>query len=200
LLLTQNRLLKTQGSARAEPLTVLDSLILFSMNYFELFDIPVQFRPDKQMLRKKYLELSGRYHPDRYGSATGDEQEEVLELSAKVNKGYKTLTNDDELTRYILEEKGLLVTDEKYALAPDFLMEMMDLNETLPEAMEDEKAKSALVNRLKALKEEIYEPVKNIMENYQEGATSKEELLQIKDYYFRKKYLQRIAQQLGQKL
>ena len=44
--------------------------------------------------------------------------------------------------------------------------------------------------------EEIYEPVKEIVEHYQEGAVSEKELLQVKEYYFKKKYLDRIRQQL----
>jgi hypothetical protein len=32
----------------------------------------------------------------------------------------------------------------------------------------------------------IYEPVKEIVEHYQEGITAEKELLQIKEYYFKK--------------
>ncbi len=46
------------------------------------------------------------------------------------------------------------------------------------------------------LSNEIYEPVKEIVEHYQEGVTSEKELLQVKEYYFKKKYLNRIHQQL----
>jgi molecular chaperone HscB len=38
--------------------------------------------------------------------------------------------------------------------------------------------------------------LKKIIEHYQEGATSKEELLQVKQYYFKKKYLNRILEGL----
>ena len=51
--------------------------------------------------------------------------------------------------------------------------------------------------RVAELQEEIYEPVKKIVENYQEGAAAEKELLQVKEYYFKKKYLDRIRQQLN---
>ena len=53
------------------------------------------------------------------------------------------------------------------------------------------------MNRIEQLETEIYEPVKEIVEGYQEGISSEKELLQVKDYYFKKKYLDRIQQQLN---
>jgi molecular chaperone HscB len=60
------------------------------MNYFELFDIPVQFKPDPVMVKKKFYELSRKYHPDFYSQSNGAEQAESLEISSMVNRAYKT--------------------------------------------------------------------------------------------------------------
>ncbi len=57
----------------------------------------------------------------------------MLERSSVVNKAYKTFSNDDDTLKYFLEIKGLLQEDEKYELSPQFLMEMMELNEQLME-------------------------------------------------------------------
>jgi molecular chaperone HscB len=170
------------------------------MNYFRLFGLPIQFRTDRQILRKKFFELSAKYHPDRFAASPTEEQERMMETSAMLNKAYKTLTSEDETIRYILQEKGLIITDEKYALSPDFLMEMMELNDELPEALEDENKKVSLTNTLKNTEAELYSHVQSIIENYKEGITPGSDLLKVKDYYFKKKYLLRIAQQLGQKL
>ncbi|MGB3153926.1 MAG: hypothetical protein WBB06_04965, partial [Chitinophagaceae bacterium] len=51
--------------------------------------------------------------------------------------------------------------------------------------------------RLAELQEEIYEPVKKIVEHYKEGITTEKELLQVKEYYYQKKYLDRIRHQLA---
>ncbi|TCJ19341.1 hypothetical protein EPD60_02700 [Flaviaesturariibacter flavus] len=170
------------------------------LSYFELFAIPVTFRPDKAALRRRFFELSRDVHPDHFAQETEANQAEALERSAQLNKAYKTLTNEDELVRYVLLEKGLMQPEEKYALSPDFLMEMMELNEEVPDALDDEAARGRLVERLRQWKNEIYEPVENTLEHYQEGVTSEKELLQVKEFYYRKKYLQRLAGQLGQKL
>ena len=74
-------------------------------------------------------------------------------------------------------------------------MEVMDLNEQVME-LEDDTQKAALLVPLKQLEDEIFEPIKGLLESYKVGITPKETLLQVKDYYFKKKYLDRIADQL----
>ena len=49
-------------------------------------------------------------------------------------------------------------------------------------------------DQIALLQIELYEPIKNIVEHYQEGVTTQEELLQVKKYYFQKKYLQRMKE------
>lgn len=158
------------------------------MTYFDLFHLPVSLAVDQSQLTKKYFELQRKYHPDRYGQATETEQEEALQISAQVNRGYKTLKDADETLKYVLQLKGLLDEEEKYQLSPDFLMEMMELNEQLEEGRTE-----ALETTINNLKTKIYEPVEAIITNYQEGITTEKELLQVKEYYFRKKYLDRVS-------
>jgi len=164
------------------------------MNYFELFEIPVTLKHDTSQLKQKFYALSRKYHPDFYTQENDFEQAEALEISSQVNKAFKVFQNRDETIKYVLQLKGLLEEEEKYALPPDFLMEMMDLNEQLMDAkMEDdliatEKIKKSIAD----IQEEIYQPVKQIVEGYEEGKTTDTELLKAKEYYYKKKYLNRI--------
>ncbi len=164
------------------------------MNYFELFEMPVSLQPDTKWVKQKFYALSRKYHPDFYTNNSESEQQQALELSSEVNKAYKTFGNKDEIVKYVLKEKGLLTEEEKYELPPAFLMEMLELNEQLMDAkMEgDEVLMTAIHQQIKNWETEIYEPVKNIIEHYKEGVTTKEELLQVKEYYYKKKYLSRI--------
>ncbi len=162
------------------------------MNYFELYNIPVSLKPDQQLVKQKFYELSRKYHPDFFSNASDDEQAEVLEKSSAVNKAFKTFANADETIKYVLQQKGLLEEEEKYQLPPEFLMEVMELNEQALEA-----DKSSTEHQISNIQNEIYEPVKAVIEHYKEGITTKEELLQVKEYYFKKKYLNRILEGLG---
>ncbi|MEI6628228.1 MAG: iron-sulfur cluster co-chaperone HscB C-terminal domain-containing protein [Alphaproteobacteria bacterium] len=164
------------------------------MTYFELFNIPVSLLVDASSIKKRFYELSRKYHPDFFSNASSEEQEDALEMSALLNKALKVLSNTDETIKYVLQLKGLLEEDEKYQLPNDFLMDVMDINEQLMDAkMEGNEDKMvSLKQQIVNLQTEIYEPVKNIVENYQEGITSQKELLQVKKYYFQKKYLDRM--------
>ncbi len=172
------------------------------MEFFELFDIPPMLIINKELLRKKYFELSRKYHPDYFANTAQADQQKILEDSALLNKAYKTLTNKDETIKYVLKEKGILEDDEKYQLENSFLMQMMEINEELsePGLINDETWGNSQFKKLTYLQNEIYEPVKNIIEDYKEGITPKEKLLQVKDYYFKKKYIDRLASQLSQTL
>src|SRR4051812_46350655 len=101
------------------------------MNYFELFDIPVTIAVDTAALAKKYFELQKQYHPDFFTQADEASQLEALEKSSTVNKALKVLKNKDATIQYILKLKGLVEDEEKYPLPPEFLMEVMELNENL---------------------------------------------------------------------
>jgi molecular chaperone HscB len=168
------------------------------MTYFELFDIPVSLQVDAAVVKAKFYELSRKYHPDFFSQATEAEQEEALEKSSLLNKAFKVFTNKDETLKYVLQLKGLIEDEEKYQLSPDFLMEMMELNEALMDAkMEsDEAAIANLKSQISNLEIQLYDSVRSIIENYKDGVSTQEALLQVKDYYFKKKYLSRILASL----
>lgn len=166
------------------------------MTYFELFEITVQLKVNASALSKKFFELSRKYHPDFFTNDTDENQAEALEKSAILNKAWKTFQNSDATIKYVLLEKGLLEEEEKYELPPVFLMEVMDINEQLMEA-DDAEATKNLQQTIDNLQSEIYDPVAQTVENYKEGITTEKELLQVKEYYYKKKYLDRIRQQLA---
>ena len=168
-------------------------------NYFTLFDMPVSFLPDKDKLRKKFFELSKEHHPDRFTLEGEEKKDASLEVSANINKAYRIFNNPDATLNYVLTLKGLLEAEEKYNLAPTFLARMMEVNEEVAEANlgDDPVAKETSLQQLKNLEKELYAPVAPIIENYVDGVTTDEELLQVKDYYFKKKYLNRIYDALG---
>lgn len=158
------------------------------MTYFDLFEIPLSLKIDTAALHKKYVELSRRFHPDFFTQATQSEQAEALEKSAMLNKGLKTLQNPDETLKYVLQLKGIMQEEEKYELPPDFLMEVLDINE----ALMDDPSDPGLLARIDALQKEIYEPVKELISGYNDEKATAAQLQLVKDYYYKKKYLSRI--------
>ncbi len=164
------------------------------MNYFELFEIPVAFSVDQQELSRKYFQLQKKFHPDFHSQADGGEQEEMLQQSSLINKAYKTFKDPDATIKYLLELKGLIAEDEKYEIPPDFLMEMMELNEDLAEddVLKQEEAKT----KIATMQQNFYQQVQSIIEEYDDYRANEAQMLQVKEYYFKKKYLNRIYERL----
>lgn len=170
------------------------------VNYFELYDLEVTFRPDKDLVKKKYYELSRKYHPDRFTLASVDEQAEALKMSSLNNEAFKTLKNNDATMAYVLKLNNLLEEEEKYNLPPDFLMEMMDLNEQVSELEmdgDDENTKKQAQEALDVQLELWQKQVNPLIQRFEDGDTCEELLKQIKDFYFRKKYLLRINERMN---
>ena len=157
------------------------------MNYFELFELPVALQIDKTKLAQKFFKLQKKYHPDFFVNGTEHEQEEALEISSQLNKALKVLKNQNETIKYLLQQKRLLEEEEKYQLPPAFLMEMMELNEEL-------SAQSA--GQIQELENQLYKEVQYIIENYDDATVTSTNLLKLKEYYYKKKYLQRILDRL----
>ncbi len=166
------------------------------MNYFELFNISVSFKVDKNSLQQRFYQLSKQHHPDFYTLNTDIEKAAALEHSAYLNMAYKTLTNDDARLKYVLEITNILKEDEHYQLDCHFLMEMMEFNEKLTEAKSSNDVHKVTHYTLciTSLKKELYEAISKVMENYKENISSEKELLQVKEYYYKKKYLDRILE------
>lgn len=160
------------------------------MNYFELFNLPLSFKPDQQLVSQRYFELQKKYHPDFFANASDDKKEEVLEMSAMANKAYKIFRNEEATIKYVLQQKGLLQEEEKYNLPPQFLMEVMELNEMKMDGADEKELK----DRTAALHQEISNTIRPIIENYRDGITPDAELLRVKDYYFKLKYLDRLRE------
>ncbi len=168
-------------------------------DYFTLYHLPVSFHPDQAAVKSAFYELSRQYHPDRFAQAGGTELTEALRMAAMNNAAYKTLKSSDATMAYILKQNHLLEDDEKYALPPAFLMEMMDLNEAVSESEIEPENEDAAQMATNALNEqmELWDDATNLLvQRFEHGDKSKELLLQVKDQYFRKKYLLRIKERI----
>ncbi len=162
------------------------------MNYFELFGLPMAPTVDKSLLAKKYFELQKKFHPDFFTNESEEEKEKVLQQSADINKAFKIFQSTGKTIEYFLQQKGIIAADEKYNLPPDFLMEMMELNEDLSE--EDPELTNQKVAGYEAV---LYEEIKPVLLNYDAAIITDADLQKLKAYHYKKKYLNRILERLA---
>jgi molecular chaperone HscB len=103
-------------------------------NYFELFGLPVRFDIDSADLTSRYRELQRRFHPDRFAASTPAERRLAMQTTAEINAGYQTLRDTVARGRYLLGLLGVSIDAETDTrMDPAFLMEQMELRETLDE-------------------------------------------------------------------
>ena len=84
------------------------------MNYFELYNLPVSFNPDQNLVKQQFYALSKKYHPDFYINETEEKQQEVLELSTLNNKAFQVLKDANKRLQYVLDLEGQITEGENY--------------------------------------------------------------------------------------
>jgi molecular chaperone HscB len=169
------------------------------MNYFEFYELPVSFVIDNVLVKKKFFELSKKYHPDFYVTKDPEKQREMLDLSTFNTKAFEVLTDFDKRIKYILELKHLIYEGERYELPAGFLMDMMEINEGLMELQVQPDTEKLTAFRLHVadLFDQLYEEARPVIELYDDTTESPESLKTVKDYYYKKKYLLRIQESLN---
>ena len=161
------------------------------MNYYELFDMEPKPFVDKGNLGKKYFELQRLFHPDFHSEQNAEEQEKMIEKSAIINKAFNTFKDSQLTLEYFLKLNGMIQEEEKYPLPNDFLMEMMEFNEEMEE-MDPSEARQKVEQtegKLNGSIQRFLEPNKTDF--------LEEELKELREHYFKKKYLQRILDRLA---
>jgi molecular chaperone HscB len=170
------------------------------MNYFDFFGLPLSFTVDEAALRRIFLLNSKKYHPDFHTLADEAVQAEMLDRSTLNNEAFKTLSDLDSRIRYILEIKGLVGEEgNQQPLPQDFLLEMMDINEAIMDLEFDFDATrhAAALHALEALEKQIFEGVRPILASWSEATGQASELLAVRDYFFKKRYLLRVRENLS---
>ena len=130
-----------------------------------MYEIPANLHIDSSALRKRYFALSRKYHPDQFMQASEEIQEEMLLISSEVNKAYNTLKELPLRMHYLLTLKGI-IGQEKEQLDPMFLMEMMDINETLfdLESSLDANKIAAIKNEIATTSNTLQSPIQYILD------------------------------------
>ncbi len=158
-------------------------------NYYALFDLPVSFRVDEHVLRKKYFELSRQSHPDFFATTGDAMKEDALEQSTRINNGYRILNSKALRIKYLLELKEVLNTNEKEVLPPAFLMEMMELNEMIDSAtaQQSDEVKARVDELTLQLEQELQQTC-----DVYDATQDPKALYKVKEAWHKQKYLLRI--------
>ncbi len=105
----------------------------FSRNHFDLFGLPVGYALDRDLLAERFRALQSAVHPDRFASAPDQDRRLSMQASTRANEAFETLKDPLKRALYLLT---LHPNPDPQVAAQDtaFLMEQMELRETLADA------------------------------------------------------------------
>ena len=162
------------------------------VSYFELFGFDINFDIDKKALDKCFYKLQHLFHPDRYVNKSDQALvDSSTEYSSFINIGYKTLTDDLERAKYILQIKGYRVLAEDENVSDTHFLEF------IMEIREDIENSLSIIN-LEIHKTLIEEKKANLIKRIS-LSFSNEEYEDIKDLIIHLKYYNRILEAIDDK-
>ena len=130
-----------------------------NLTYFDIMGVPKSYDVTVTEIHRKYKELQKLLHPDKFGNRTEKEQQFSENLSSLVNNAYSTLSHPLKRGLYMLKLNGVTIPDETDNVNAEFLMEIMEKNEEVEDAMTDTGKIKKLVQEneavLKSLSMEI---------------------------------------------
>ncbi|XP_044260632.1 iron-sulfur cluster co-chaperone protein HscB [Tribolium madens] len=110
-------------------------------NYFKVFELEEKFAIDQKLLTSKYRQMQSVLHPDKFSNKSDTEKDISAEFSSLVNKAYNTLQTPLKRAIHLLHLKGGVIEEDQRVEDPEFLMEIMKLNEEVENADSDDKLK-----------------------------------------------------------
>jgi len=146
-------------------------------NFFELFSLVKNFNTDLSKLELAYQRQVGKFHPDKFATATDKEKNLALQNTSLVNTAYDTLKSPLLRATYLLELEGINAFDEKDTqMDVAFLMSQIELRESL-EVIESSKDEIELddfienitskirmnINKISTAFDSDYDQIKNLV-------------------------------------
>ena len=171
------------------------------IDYFAFYGLPETFLPDEATLKRLYYAKSRETHPDFHATSTPENQAEMLRQATLNTDAYRTLAHPDQRMAYLLRRHGMFEEGKQEQLPPDFLMDMMDLNEQLMdlEIAPEPAAQARIVAEVDTLADTLDAGIQPVLAGYEQLPADHRPaaLQQIRTYYLKKRYLLRIQQQVA---
>jgi molecular chaperone HscB len=143
------------------------------------------------MLEKAYRDIQSQVHPDRFAHAGDAERRASVQWTARVNEAFQVLRNPVARARHLLELHGVDVAFEtNTAMPPEFLMQQMELRETLEEA-KDARA-------LDTLRSDLADSKRGLEKAIAEAIDAKQDYQGASDLVRKLQFLHRLDEEIGE--
>ncbi|XP_017788355.1 PREDICTED: iron-sulfur cluster co-chaperone protein HscB, mitochondrial [Habropoda laboriosa] len=116
-----------------------------NVTYFDIMAISKSYDVTFLDVQKKYKELQKQLHPDKFSNKSEKEKQLSETLSSLVNEAYSTLIHPLKRGLYMLKLNGITISEGTDNVDPEFLMELMEKNEEIDDAEDNEEKINKLV-------------------------------------------------------
>ena len=141
------------------------------MDYFEVFGLPRLLGIDTAALEKTFHQLSRKYHPDYFTTASPAEKTQAVRMTALLNDAYRTLRHPVHRVEYLISLYGFKPDGSR--VPQSLLMEVFEINEQLEEV----KAGRASVEEVDSLHAQIREKRERFDAELQQDSIDWDELI-----------------------
>ncbi len=170
--------MKRESAAVANHSTFKDS------NSFELLGIEPTFEVDMVALDEAYFARQALAHPDRFVYHSEPERQAAAAQAASLNHAYNVLKSPVSRAKALLTLRGIDTQGEEKAVqAPDILGDMMDLRETLEQAVSP--------SDLERLGNQVHDRLQAVMVSFG-SALRQENSQELPDLFLRLTYLSKL--------
>ena len=136
---------------------------ILSRNFFELFEVPVAYEVDLDLVQQHYRELQKVVHPDKFVDASDQEKRISMQQTSWLNEAFNTLKQPVDRAIYLLKLKGIDINlENETTMDADFLMSQMEMREALSEV----RSKDDPLAELDDFSNQIKNNMKNMMEGF----------------------------------
>ncbi|MEW6272157.1 MAG: Fe-S protein assembly co-chaperone HscB [Thermodesulfobacteriota bacterium] len=140
-------------------------------DYFAVLGLPSHPAVDEQRLEERYYALSRKLHPDRFQTASADEQRASVQATALLNAAYRTLRDVETRGRYWLARCGEDLGRDNNRVPPRLAAYVFDVQEKMSELRESSNGGAA------SLRRELSEAHRDLTERRNRERTALAELL-----------------------
>ncbi len=122
------------------------------VDYFDLLGLQRRYDLDPEKLRRNFLALNRRIHPDFFSTEEEDVRDASMRIAAQINSAYETLRDPVQRAEYMLHICGGPSPDEDKSVPTGLLNTVMMLRDEIDEARQanDEPALKTLRGRIEA--------------------------------------------------
>jgi DnaJ-domain-containing protein 1 len=103
------------------------------LDYFRLFELEPRPALDRDVLKATFLDLSQKLHPDRNIEVDAATRDNVLALSAQLNRGYATLSDTKERLRYLVGRERAEEPTEANKVPPEIMELFFEVHDLMQE-------------------------------------------------------------------